>query len=139
MQFKTPLLAVDIVIKTKDDKIVFIKRLNPPFKGFYALPGGFVEYGEKVEDAAIREAKEETGLEIEDLKLIGVYSDPNRDPRGHVVSIAFLAKEKGGVLKASSDAKEVIALKDPPEKLAFDHALILSDAMKIIKRKILKH
>lgn len=134
-QRKTPLLAVDIVIKTKDDRIVFIKRLNPPFKGFFALPGGFVEYGEKVEEAAIREAKEETGLDVEDLRLIGVYSDPNRDPRGHVVSIAFLAKEKGGVLKASSDAKEVTALKEPPEKLAFDHELILRDAKKMLEEK----
>ncbi len=135
MPVKTPMLTVDIVIKTKDGCIVFIKRLNPPFEGFFALPGGFVEYGEKVEDAAIREAKEETGLEVGDLKLIGVYSDPNRDPRGHIVSIAFLAKEKGGVLKASSDAKEVVALKNPPKNLAFDHALILSDAMKIIEKE----
>lgn len=128
------MLAVDVVIRTKDEKIVFIKRLNPPFQGYFALPGGFVEYGEKVEEAAVREAMEETGLKIENLKLVGVYSDPNRDPRGHVVSVAFLAEEGGGSLKASGDAGEVIALKEPPKNLAFDHEAILRDAMKLIKQ-----
>lgn len=132
------MLAVDIVIRTKDGKIVFIKRLNPPFRGYFALPGGFVEYGEKLEEAAVREAMEETGLKIENLKLVGVYSDPNRDPRGHVVSVAFLAEEGGGSLKASDDAGEVKALKEPPENLAFDHKTILRDAMKLIKTEALK-
>lgn len=130
---KKPLLAVDIVIIRKDRSIVFIKRLNPPYKNFYALPGGFVEYGETVEEAAIREAKEETGLSIKIKSLIGVYSDPKRDPRGHIVSIAFLAEEVGGELKPSSNAKEVKAFKSIPKPLAFDHEKIVKDALKILK------
>ncbi|HDI74746.1 MAG TPA: NUDIX hydrolase, partial [Thermoprotei archaeon] len=83
---KRPLLAVDTVILTEDGAIVLIKRSKDPFKGYWALPGGFVEYGETVEEAAIREAFEETGIRIELLALVGVYSDPSRDPRGHIVS-----------------------------------------------------
>jgi len=125
------LLTVDVVIKRKDGTIVLIKRLNPPFKDYYAIPGGFVEYGETVEQAAQREAEEETGLEVGNLRLVGVYSDPARDPRGHVVSIAFSADELGGELRASSDAKEVGAFKKIPERLAFDHSRILADALSI--------
>jgi 8-oxo-dGTP diphosphatase len=130
---KSPLLTVDIIIKRKDGTIVLIKRLNPPFKDHYAIPGGFVEYGETVEQAAKREAEEETGLKIGNLKLVGVYSDPNRDPRGHVVSVAFLADELGGELKASTDAKEVGVFKEIPDELAFDHTRILDDALRIVK------
>ncbi|HQE72151.1 MAG TPA: NUDIX hydrolase, partial [Methanothrix soehngenii] len=84
-EIKTPLLAADAVILFQDG-IVLIRRNNPPYQGCYALPGGFVEIGETVEEAAIREAREETGLDINLLGLVGVYSDPARDPRGHVVS-----------------------------------------------------
>ncbi|RLI30286.1 NUDIX hydrolase, partial [Candidatus Bathyarchaeota archaeon] len=90
---RLPRIAVDVVIVRKDGSIVLIKRKNEPFKDHWAIPGGFVEYGERVEEAAIREAKEETGLEIRIKKLVGVYSDPNRDPRGHVISITYLAEE----------------------------------------------
>jgi 8-oxo-dGTP diphosphatase len=128
---KGPLLAVDVVIRRKDGTVVLIKRLNPPFKDQYAIPGGFVEYGETVERAAEREAEEETGLKIGNLNLIGVYSDPERDPRGHVISVAFLAEEIGGTLKASTDAKEVVAFKEIPTTLAFDHSRILADAMRL--------
>jgi 8-oxo-dGTP diphosphatase len=128
---KSPLLAVDIVIRRKDRSVVLIKRLNPPFKDHFAIPGGFVEYGETVEQAAKREAEEETGLKVANLRLVGVYSDPARDPRGHVISIAFLANELGGVLKASTDAKEVRAFEKIPDKLAFDHLRILTDALAI--------
>ncbi|OYT62237.1 MAG: DNA mismatch repair protein MutT [Thermofilum sp. ex4484_15] len=127
------MVAVDLVILTKGG-IVLIKRLNPPFQGYWALPGGFVEYGEKVEDAARREAMEETGLEVSLIKLIGVYSDPDRDPRGHVISIAFLAKAIGGRLKASTDAKEVKVFKKPPSNLAFDHSKILKDALRMLEK-----
>ncbi|MFW6111083.1 MAG: NUDIX domain-containing protein [Thermoproteota archaeon] len=127
---KRPWLTVDVVIQRTDSSIVLVKRKNPPFKGHYALPGGFVEYGEKVETAAVREAKEETGLEIRLLRILGVYSDPERDPRGHVVSIVYLAEETGGNLRASSDAQEVEALQQIPEKLAFDHRKILEDAQR---------
>ncbi len=128
---KSPLLAVDVVIRRKDGRVVLIKRLNPPFKDQYAIPGGFVEYGETVERAAEREAEEETGLKVGNLNLIGVYSDPKRDPRGHVISIAFLTDEIGGTLKASTDAKEVAAFKEIPSTLAFDHSRILTDAMRL--------
>jgi ADP-ribose pyrophosphatase YjhB (NUDIX family) len=121
---KRPILAVDIIIE-KDGKIVLIKRKNFP-KG-WAIPGGFVRYGESVEDAAIREAKEETNLKISSLKLIGVYSNPKRDPRFHVVSIAFSAKGKGKI-KAGSDAEEIrlFSISKVP-KLVFDHNKIIKD------------
>ncbi|NJD76066.1 MAG: NUDIX hydrolase [Candidatus Methanoperedens sp.] len=123
----TPLLTVDALVIFKG-KIVLIRRKNPPFKDKFALPGGFVEVGETVETAAAREAKEETGLDIEIMKLIGVYSDPSRDPRGHTVSVCFLAKGNGNI-KAGSDAKDtgLFSLNEIPE-LAFDHNRIVEDA-----------
>ena len=88
-----------------------------------------MEYGETVEHAAVREVKEETGLEIKLQKLVGVYSDPKRDPRGHTVTVCYSAKQVGGCLKASSDASEVKIFKNIPwRNLAFDHAKILKDA-----------
>jgi 8-oxo-dGTP diphosphatase len=125
---KTPLLAADAVILFAGG-IVLIKRNNPPFAGCYALPGGFVEVGETVEAAAVREAREETGLSIELMALVGIYSDPARDPRGHVVSAAFLARGKGE-LSAGSDAASarVFPLQSLPP-LAFDHEKIISDAL----------
>jgi 8-oxo-dGTP diphosphatase len=125
---KTPLLAVDAVILFENG-IVLVRRDNPPYEGCYALPGGFVELNEKVEDALCREAMEETGLEIELLKLVGVYSDPARDPRGHVVSICYLTKGSG-VLRAGTDARavEVFSL-DAIPPLAFDHNRIIRDAL----------
>ena len=129
-EYRNPALTVDTII-LENDKIILIKRLNNPFKNHWAIPGGFVEYGEKVEDAAVREAKEETGLDIELTKLVGVYSDPDRDPRGHTVTIAFLSKIIGGTLKSASDAKDakfidINELKNM--KLAFDHNEILKDS-----------
>jgi len=129
---KSPLLAVDIVIVFPDKSFVLIKRRNPPFEGYWAIPGGFVEYGETVEEAAIREAEEETGLKVELLKLVGVYSKPDRDPRGHVVSIAFLAKPIGGELRISSETEDVKLFKQIPSNVAFDHAEILKDALRIL-------
>jgi len=129
---KKPVLTVDVVIYM-DEGFVFVKRLNEPFKNFWALPGGIVEYGETVEEAAIREAKEETGLEVKLEKLVGVYSNPKRDPRGHYVSIAYLAKPVSGKLKASTNAKEVKVFSQKPEKLAFDHEKIFEDALKILR------
>jgi 8-oxo-dGTP diphosphatase len=130
MKRKSPRVAVDILILYQN-KLVLIKRRNKPFEGKYALPGGFVEVGEKVEEAAIREAKEETGLEIKLIKLLGIYSDPNRDPRGHVISICYLAKGFGEI-KPSTNASEILTCSlDAAEKLnlAFDHNKILRDAM----------
>ena len=131
-QIVTPLLAVDAVILFQDG-IVLIKRDNPPFAGRYALPGGFVEVGETVEAAVVREACEETGLVIELQGLVGIYSDPARDPRGHVVSAAFLARGSG-VLLAGSDARlaKVFPLESLPP-LAFDHDEIIRDALSLAK------
>ena len=128
---KKPTLTVDAIIKTNDDKIVLVKRKNPPYKGWWALPGGIVEYGETVEEAVKREVKEETGLEVEIEKLVNVYSDPNRDPRGHFISICFLCRRIGGTLEAATDAAEVsvFPLKEVRNlKLAFDHKKMLKDA-----------
>ena len=133
----TPLLAVDAVILFQDG-IVLIKRDNPPFAGSYALPGGFVEVGETVEAAVVREACEETGLVIELQGLVGIYSNPARDPRGHVVSAAFLAKGRG-VLLAGSDARsaQVFPLESLPP-LAFDHDEIIRDALSLAKARLEK-
>jgi 8-oxo-dGTP diphosphatase len=127
---KTPLLAVDAIILFQGG-IVLIRRENPPYKGCYAFPGGFVEVGESTETAVSREAKEETGLEIDILGLVGVYSDPARDPRGHVVSVCYLAKGQGE-LKPGSDARSAEVLpvdKLPP--LAFDHTKMIRDAIRL--------
>ena len=131
--FKHPLLTVDAVITTCDGKIIFIRRKNPPYKGSWALPGGFVEYGETVEDAVIREVKEETGIKIKIRELLGVYSDPGRDPRGHMITVCFLANKTEGELKADTDAAEVscFAVDEALNmNLAFDHHKILKDAYK---------
>ncbi|MGH3087351.1 MAG: NUDIX domain-containing protein [Rubrobacteraceae bacterium] len=125
---ETPKLTVDIVIPSEGG-IVLIQRKNEPFKGEWALPGGFVDIGETVENAAVREAKEETSLEVELSKLVGVYSDPERDPRGHNVSIVFLARIAGGEMKADTDADEVEVLDPSSVELAFDHREIVADAL----------
>ncbi|MFX1572130.1 MAG: NUDIX domain-containing protein [Promethearchaeota archaeon] len=130
----TPLLTVDAVILLNNKKaLVLIRRKNPPFKGQLALPGGFVDVGETVESACIREAKEETNIDIKIVKLIDVFSEPNRDPRGHTVSIAFLCeplsrKEKP---KALDDAAslEIVPLSEILSKeLAFDHMDIIKSS-----------
>ncbi|AEA46428.1 NUDIX domain-containing protein [Archaeoglobus veneficus] len=126
-------LTVDAIIPY-EGKIVLIKRKNEPFKGFYALPGGIVEYGERVEDALLREVEEETGLEGKIYKLVGVYSDPNRDPRGHFVSICYVVLPSGGELRAGSDAREVaLFLLDSLPSLAFDHEKMIRDAEAMIR------
>ncbi|MDD3041375.1 MAG: NUDIX hydrolase [Methanosarcinaceae archaeon] len=123
----SPKLTVDAVILF-ENRLVLVKRKNSPYKGHFALPGGFVEIGESTENAVCREAFEETGLSIEIIKLIGVYSDPSRDPRGHTVSVCYLAKGRG-IVQAGSDAAaaELFGLDSIPE-LAFDHNKIINDA-----------
>ncbi len=134
MGLRTPYLATDVVIRLwESDKfrgIVLIERKNPPVG--LALPGGFVEVGESVESAAVREMKEETGLDVRLSGLLGVYSDPERDPRFHVVSVVFLGDAEGEP-KAGSDAKEarVFRLEDIPlDRLVFDHRRIILDFLR---------
>jgi 8-oxo-dGTP diphosphatase len=125
----TPALTVDAVIPTDGGKLVLIKRKNPP--PGWALPGGFVDVGETVEAACKREAKEETSLDVEIERLIGVYSDPKRDARGHTVSVVYLCKIVGGSMKAEDDAAGIATFsKDEVAKLqiAFDHRQIIADS-----------
>jgi 8-oxo-dGTP diphosphatase len=124
----TPILAADIIIELLDEPgrpIVLIERRNPPHG--WAIPGGFVDVGETLEHAAVREAEEETGLKVSLKALLGIYSDPKRDPRGHTVTAVYVA-EAHGTPKAGDDAKGAQAF-DPlkPLALAFDHALVLAD------------
>jgi len=125
----TPLLAADIIIELADRSdrpIVLIERRNPPYG--WAIPGGFVDVGETVEHAAVREALEETSLEVRLRALLGIYSDPRRDVRGHTVSAVYVA-ESSGVPRAQDDARQ-LALFSPdrlPVNLAFDHDRILAD------------
>ena len=127
MNLRSPKLTVDGIIN-KDDCILLIKRKNNPFKGKWALPGGFVEYGETTEKAVIREILEETGLETKVKKLLGVYSDPNRDPRGHTVSVVYILEVLDGKLKGGDDASEAKFFQENqlPE-LSFDHEKIIRD------------
>jgi len=131
---KRPSITVDGVI-IKNGKILLIKRRNEPFKGRWALPGGFVEYGETVEKAVLREVKEETGMDAKIKKLVGVYSDPARDPRGHTISIVFLLEGEGDAI-AGDDAIEAkfFDLNELPP-LAFDHEKIIKDAIQTYKNE----
>lgn len=130
-----PFLTVDCVV-FQDTAVVLIRRAHEPFKEWYALPGGFVEVGESVEDACRRETREETGLVVEDLRLIGVYSDPARDTRRHTVSVAFLGRADVSSLKAGDDAGSVELVADwRHAELAFDHQKILSDAWQLYQQE----
>lgn len=127
--YVAPALTVDAVL-LKGDGVLLIRRGQPPHKGAWAIPGGFVDVGETVEDAVRRELVEETGLKGDIVDLLGVYSDPERDPRGHTVSVTFVLKVAGivqvGDLDDADEAKWFPLDALPP--LAFDHARILGDA-----------
>ena len=136
--YKMPLLTVDCVVFDVDG-VVLIRRGFEPFKGWHALPGGFVEIGESIEEACIREMKEETGLEIDKnvIRLIGVYSDPKRDPRRHTVSVAFLGQSNLDKLQAGDDAASVEVVRNWRKKdIAFDHKKILEDAWSLHKNNL---
>lgn len=125
---QTPLLAADVVIEpagAEVPSVVLIRRANPPLG--WALPGGFVDVGETVEAAAAREAREETGLDVRQLALLGVYSDPGRDPRGHTVSAVFVGRAEGQPLGADDAAEAAVFPLDGLPPLVFDHARILAD------------
>lgn len=124
----TPALAVDVVIELADRPgrpIVLVVRRFPP--AGHALPGGFVDIGETVEAAARREAREETGLDISLVELLGVYSDPSRDPRGHTVSLVYIATATGEPVAGDDAAGVLVVSAGAAPPLVFDHGLILGD------------
>ncbi len=122
---RNPIPTVDLIIHSGDG-ILMVKRRNPP-EG-WALPGGFVDYGESIESAAVREAKEETGLDVELTRQFHTYSDPERDPRHHTITTVFLAEAKGKAV-AGDDAEEigVFGKDNLPDRIAFDHRDIIND------------
>lgn len=136
MTYKSPGVTADLIVE-REGKVLLIRRKNDPFKGMYAIPGGFLDYGiETLEEAACRELREETNLiaKIENLELVDIFSDPDRDPRGHVISHAYYVKEWNGVANAGDDADKCkwVSLYNLP-RLAFDHNKILE---KVLEWKI---
>jgi ADP-ribose pyrophosphatase YjhB (NUDIX family) len=129
--FRNPIPTVDIIIEIESKGVLLIKRKNPPYG--WAIPGGFVDYGESLEKAAIREAKEETNLDVKLVKQFHTFSDPKRDPRHHTISTVYIAKGKGKP-KAKDDALEIGIFNESnlPEEIAFDHRSILTDYFKSI-------
>lgn len=125
-QYKNPTPTVDCIIQLPGDKIVLIRRKNPPLG--WALPGGFVDEGEALHDAAVREAREETGLSVDLSEQFFTYSDPKRDPRKHTISTVFIAWAEG-TPKGADDAAEARAfsIDQLPQDLCFDHGTILQD------------
>jgi 8-oxo-dGTP diphosphatase len=125
---RNPVPTVDIIIETGGG-VVLVRRKNPPHG--WALPGGFVDYGESLEEAAVREAREETGLSVELIRQMHTYSDPGRDPRQHTITTVYVARAEGR-LRAGDDAKaaEVFTEETLPREIAFDHRQILEDYFK---------
>ena len=133
---KTPRLTVDGVIVEKG-KILLVRRNIEPFKGYWVLPGGHVEYGERVEDAIAREMKEELGVSVRIKGLVGVYSDPKRDPRGQTITIAFLLERTSGEIQIDWEASEYkfFSLDRLPRKIGFDHRKIIRDTQQNILKE----
>ena len=129
---KTPLLTVDGVILEKG-KVLLLKRAIPPFKGYWELPGGHVDYGETVESAIKREMKEELGVPVKIKKLLGVYSNPKRDPRYHTAAVVYLLSKGKGKIKMSYESFELkfFDLKRLPKKIGFDHEKVIKDLKKL--------
>ncbi len=124
LPYRNPVPTVDVIIEINGG-IVLVERKNPPHG--WALPGGFVDYGESLEAAAVREAREETGLEVRLLRQLHTYSDPRRDPRQHTISTVFVAKATGEPVAGDDAAKAKIFQKGELPPLAFDHARIVHD------------
>jgi ADP-ribose pyrophosphatase YjhB (NUDIX family) len=132
MQYRNPTPTVDLILQ-RESKVLMIRRKNDPFKGQLALPGGFVNEGETAEDAMRREAMEETSLQVEPIEILGVYSDPKRDPRKHIMTVVFVGIAVGGSDRAGDDAESIewIDLASiEKQQVAFDHASILRDYKK---------
>ena len=129
MQYRNPTPTVDVILQ-RDSRVLMVRRKKDPFKGHLALPGGFVNEGETVETAAKREAMEETSLEVEPIEILGVYSDPKRDPRKHIATVVFVGIIVGGSETAGDDAASLEWVDLPVidrQQIAFDHATILQD------------
>lgn len=134
-KYKKPSITTDIFIFNDNKEFVLIKRRNEPFKDCWALPGGFIDYGETVENAAVREAFEETSIPVKLEKLVNVYSDPQRDSRGHTITIAYTAIGDLSKAKANDDAKDLMIVRAEDIEnmdLAFDHRQIIEDSLKLI-------
>ncbi|MGZ5486086.1 MAG: NUDIX domain-containing protein [Nitrososphaeraceae archaeon] len=137
---RNPIPTIDIILSenSNSNKVLLIKRNKDPFKDYFSLPGGFVNEGEKVEDAVRRESEEELLVKVEPINILGVYSDPNRDPRGHIMSITFIAKIIKGNLKEGDGVAELrwVEINNLENiKLGFDHSKILSDYETWLKNK----
>jgi len=134
MNFKNPKITVDGII-INNNEILLVKRKNKPFEGMWALPGGFVNYEEKTEEAVKREILEETGLQTKVYGLVGVYSDPNRDPRGHTITIVYKLDILNGKLRAGDDASDAkfLNINKLPD-LAFDHKKIINNYLLRFKK-----
>ncbi|MGM0576795.1 MAG: NUDIX domain-containing protein [Myxococcota bacterium] len=123
---RNPSPTVDLLIETEPGTVVLVRRKNPPHG--WALPGGFVDYGESLEQAAVREAKEETGLDVDLVRQFHAYSDPARDPRQHTITNVFVARSRGEPRGASDAAEARVFTRDElPSDLVFDHDRILED------------
>jgi 8-oxo-dGTP diphosphatase len=135
---RNPVPAVDIIIEYEDRGLVLIRRANPPLG--WALPGGFVEYRESLETAATREAREETGLQVHLLGQLHTYSDPQRDPRQHVITTVFVARGHG-TPRPADDALElgIFPPEALPQDLAFDHGQILADYLRVRHQWLIKY
>lgn len=134
---KSPILTVDGLIVERG-KILMVKRNIDPFLGYWVLPGGHVDYGEKVEDAIKREMKEELGVTVRIKKLIGVYSNPKRDPRYHTVTIAFFLERTRGEIAIDYEASEYkfFSFNQLPQKIGFDHRKVINDLRKSNVRRL---
>ena len=126
--YKNPYPTADVIVETAAG-IVLVRRKNPPHG--WAIPGGFIDYGETAEEAAVREIKEETGLEIYDLQQFHVYSDPKRDPRFHTLTVVFTAKSSGKLLAGDDAADAAVFFENNlPSPIVFDHENIIQDYFK---------
>ena len=134
-RYRSPALTVDAVW-LRDGRALLVRRGRPPFRGRWAFPGGFVEYREKVEDAVVRELREETGLGARPIAIVGVYSGPDRDPRQPTTSVAYLMRGRGGAPRGGDDAAEARWVPFPQARsLAFDHDRILRDARALVRAR----
>jgi 8-oxo-dGTP diphosphatase len=136
---KTPLLTVDAWVRDRRGRILLVRRGGPPFRGSWALPGGFCEVGETTEECCAREVEEETGVQVRVGRLLGVYSDPRRDPRGHTASVLYEARPLRGIARGRDDAAEARWFTRRELRrldLAFDHGKIVREQLRRRRGKV---